>query len=556
MTDRSRFCGLLRNLILALALYGSIYILSNIFQAGFTWSSKEPFQQSRTDDGQSDSASMLPSRLKLKDINPHANWFNRPMSLAEIKYDYLGQRPDVDTIANLTRMAEKCRGSFEKLEKMRYTFDCLRYLTEKESDYYYLPEKQQRASVKPPKYAEYRDADGRGNTLDVYPSYVAPSESSIGQCSGPVIPYHTYWAGPATWRVDLFIKAYFYTQNIPCTRLWIWLDVDKYENAIDDMLHHDPVFAKWLPFVKRGDISLHVWRFPSRVPIPSGKNINGLEYYKSPGRSNSLGEVEVAEDVIRDAHGQEWIVLDEKRMTFLPVAVSDAVRFIILHIHGGAYFDMDVIMLKDLRPLFLGQDHSFAERWGQHPGLGDYNTCVLSLSANTSLSTYLLRGGIRMGMNFHPRIIGRMAAKEGRNWELKMLESAVFDPIWFEWGWDYIGRCTVPCFRHYSSPFRGKPTAFPNKDEWESFDGPQLQHKIKPATGPPKKGSKVGIVTTLDKEALGRTEYRIEEDNYPPTNRTMDNFFKGSFSYHAHGHVSLPTQPIYTSNTIAVQRNT
>ncbi|KAL2353459.1 hypothetical protein BJ546DRAFT_824006, partial [Cryomyces antarcticus] len=173
-----------------------------------------------------------------------------------------------------------------------------------------------------------------------------------------------------------------------------------------------------------------------------------------------------------DTNGQQWLVLTPKQMTFLPVAVSDAMRFVVLHVHGGAYFDMDVLMLRDMRPLLLPRDRSFAERWAAHAHPGDYNT-VKSLTANSLLSSYLVRGGVRMGLNFHPRVIGRMAWKDGRDREPLVLETAAFDPIWTEFNWDREGRCTVPCLRDYGAAFEGKPGAI--KDEWESYDGPQLQ---------------------------------------------------------------------------------
>ena len=177
---------------------------------------------------------------------------------------------------------------------------------------------------------------------------------------------------------------------------------------------------------------MKTWKFPSRIPLPAGDNTDGVGYYKNPGRPNSKNETIVADGLIRDGNNQEWLVLTEKQMTFLPVAVSDAVRFVVLHIYGGAYFDMDVIMLRDMRPLLIGEQHSFAERWGGHPAPGEYNTAIMSLSANSSLSSYLLRGAVRMGLNFHPRIVGVMAVKDKRNHEFHMLETAAFDAIWTE----------------------------------------------------------------------------------------------------------------------------
>jgi hypothetical protein len=442
---------------------------------------------------------------------------------------------------------EQCRGSYENIEKMPYVQDCMNYMADGEKEYYYLPSRGERASEQPPKLAEYLNSDGHDNTLAEYPEWKAPTKGSIGQCNGPIVPYHVYWTGPATWRVELFIKSHFHTQNIPCVRLFLWLDGDRDPKAKEKMLNTDPLFKKFLPFVERGDITIMVWKFPSRIPLPKGDNTDGVGYYKTPGKPNSKGEYAVGDGLIRDAQGQEWLVLSEKQKTFLPVAVSDAVRFVVLHQYGGAYFDMDVIMLRDMRPLLIGEEHNFAERWGAHPSPGDYNTAIMSLTANSSLSSYLLRGGVRMGLNFHPRVIGVMAVKDHRNFEFNMLETAAFDPIWSEFNWGRLGECTVPCVHDYGQVFKGNSKAFPLKDEWEAYKGQQLKPtkstdrghfwEIRDVPEIESRAVRSNTPVTYDRDALSKAEYKIEEDRYPPTNRTMENFFKGAWTYHVHNQV-------------------
>lgn len=51
--------------------------------------------------------------------------------------------------------------------------------------------------------------------------------------------------------------------------------------------------------------------------------------------------------------------------------------------------------------------------------------------------------------------------------------------------------------------------------------------------------------TTDEQEAKLRQlgivdDYIIEEDKYPPTNRTLENFFRGAWTYHIHNQVSPP----------------
>ncbi|KAF4637222.1 hypothetical protein G7Y89_g860 [Cudoniella acicularis] len=571
------FWAVLQSVLVAAMLYGFFYVALLVIQRGsFPKSPAELYKNpapnhhpgSSSSDNVGSGIINLPStKLQVENIKPNANWFNRPESLVVPKDDFMGKRPGVDTIANITRLVEQCRGSYENIEKMPYVQDCLKFLENGEKEYFYTPPRGERASEQSPKYAEYLNSDGADNSLAGYPSYKSATKSSIGQCNGPIVPYHVYWAGPATWRVELFIKSHFYTQNIPCVRLWLWLDGDRDPDAVDKMLNHDPLFEKFLPFVERGDIVLKTWKFPSRIPLPKGDNTDGVGYYKTPGKPNSKNETLVADGLIRDANDQEWLVLTEKQMTFLPVAVSDAVRFVVLHLHGGAYFDMDVVMLRDMRPLLIGDQHSFAERWGGHPSPGEYNTAIMSLTANSSLSSYLLRGGVRMGLNFHPRVIGVMAVKDRRNQEFQMLETAVFDPIWTEFNWDRLGKCTVPCIHDYGQVFKGK-NAFPLQDEWESFEGEQFKlasetkspthfwemkrspSRIEQRAVVPRTDKAGASAATYDRDALSKTEYKIEEDNYPPTNRTMENFFRGAFTYHVHNQWLKNPEPSSWLNVI------
>lgn len=558
MADRGcgkGFCSLFRNLLLAVVLYTCIYTSVSVYQTGSTSTVTRVFRKPSKDGSSKSSVAdnplAQPSDLMFADmekINIHANWFNRPESLVVPKDDFLGKRPDVDTIANLTKIVEECRGSYEKFEKMPYVFDCLKWLEEGEKEYFYLPDAPERESAQSPRHAEYLDADGHDNSLSAYPAYKAAFKGSMGTCNGPIVPYHTYWTGPATWRVEIFVKSYLHTQNLPCSRLWIWVDADRNPNAVEDMLTRDPLFRRFLPFIERGDIAVKAWNFPSRIALPAGDNTDGRGYYKTSGRPNAAGEVAVADGLMRDKDGQEWLVLTEKQKTFLPVAISDAVRFIVLHQFGGSYYDMDTVMLRDMRPLLIGADeHNFAERWAAHSSPGDYNTAIMSLTANSSLSSYMLRGGVRMGMNFHPRVLGRMALKDGRNSEFLMLETAAFDPIWTEFNWARQGKCTVPCFKDYGQMFKGRD-AFPNHDEWEAYDGPQLAtidfHAKTPRDAEPDVQKRAaGTVERYDEDRLARAEYRIEEDHYPPTNRTMENFFRGAWTYHIHNQVCPPSIP-------------
>lgn len=530
---------------IAVVAYVAVVEVLSIYQTGSIY----PFAKKRQPTGEA-----------LKDIgflSGGVNWRLRPESLVAKPNDaFLGPRPHADTHANFTRIIEACRGSLGGLEKMRNVHDCLHWLAYSEKEYLFLPQSPDHPKTE---------------------SVVPLTKETIGECPGPIQLFHTYWTGPSTWRVELFIKSYLYTQNIPCSRLYIWLESDGNPAAVKDMMK-DHGFARFLPLVERGDILLKPWKFPSRIPLPRGAVAEDPAYTGSkPIRlvstkdpKNVKTEVYIADGVVRMEDGSEWLVLTERQMTFLPVAVSDAVRFIVLHLYGGAYFDMDVMLLRDLRPLLLPPDHSFAERWAVHSHPGDYNTAVMSLNANSSISSYLVRGGIRMGLNYHPRIIGRMAWKDGRNEEFTMFETGLFDPIWGEFNWGREGRCAVPCIKDYGVAFLGTRGVI--KDEWESYDGERLP-EISMESELVKRSSRVEVEAREEWSPRGRLQpvrrdgsetplnvtgvvaspstkptkgldgmyggkrYSLKDDQYPPNNRTLENFFRGAWSYHIHNQV-------------------
>ncbi len=470
-------------------------------------------------------------------LNAHANIFNRPLHVFEHRAEYLGPRPHVDTEADLQAIINKCTGGYERNEKMLDIASCMQFLAEREDAYYRLPKPELRASAQDPRHAEYENADGHFNSLRRYPSYSAPSKNNPGSCPGPIIPYHTYWNGDATWRVEAFIKSYLFTQNLACSRLWIWFDADHHPNA-ERIILKDPAFTRFLPLVERGDLLVKGWRFPSQVTIPNFQDHQ-------------------TERDVSEAPEQLYIDIKARLMPFQPAALSDAVRFIMLHLHGGVYLDIDMLLLRDLRPLLLPKEHGWAERWGTALDPGDYNTAVMSLSANSSLSTYFLLGAVRTGVHFHPRALGRMAVDEQRDREFFKLEDAAFDPTWsiFE---EYKGKCTVPCLTSIDDAFRARPF----QAEWDAFEGEQLKPLDAGRLGDmdtrlrdPEDGSATSLLASIlapsHSETLNITqaalrqagvigEYQIQDDVYAPTNRSLQNFYRGAWAYHVHNQVSSP----------------
>ena len=486
---------LLRSIALGAVVWGSLYGINRLHQA----SSRHTSSRSTCEHHY--------------DPFPNATISGVPKVSSATKDDYLGPRPSVNTMANISMIIEACHeipggGGVDDV------VNCLTYLTEKENEYFTLSVSsssqigqsfsQNSGIIHGEPSTSNRPASSNA------PSAESASATSVGTCLGDVIPFHVYWTGPATWRFELFVKAYLYTQNLPCSRLWIWLDEDIHPGAVNNMLCNDPIFQRFLPLVKRGDIVLKSWTLPSRIPLPKETIDNSSGLYFSPRPSERPDEAYIANEIVQDTDNNYWLALNPTSGAFTPVQISDAVRFIVLHLHGGVYFDVDVLMLRDMRPMLLpdpvtGVSRAFAEQWVERFPPSDYNTAVISLPANSTLSTYLLRGGVRMGMNFHPLVIGRMMLKDGRNDEVAMLHNAVFDPLVTNLRRMGTETCTVPCHKNFKSVFM-RVVEEPEK-EWSNFYGEQG-------------GDVVGT--------------------WPVTNRSLANFFRGAWAYHIHNQVYHP----------------
>ena len=113
-----------------------------------------------------------------------------------------------------------------------------------------------------------------------------------------------------------------------------------------------------------------------------------------------------------------------------------------------------------------------------------------------------------MGMNFHPLVIGRMMWWESRNEELAMLQNAVFDPLVTNLRRKGSDVCTVPCHKNFKSAFM-RVVEEP-EFEWSNYHGPRVDDSV---------------------------------GTWPPTNRSLSNFFRGAWAYHIHNQVRSPPRP-------------
>lgn len=136
------------------------------------------------------------------------------------------------------------------------------------------------------------------------------------------------------------------------------------------------------------------------------------------------------------------------------VAISDLVRFMVLDIYPGIYIDGDVILLRDLQPLW---NINFAYRWSYtgnintavlginkllNPKIIDLYTDLMYLLIPNSFLKYIIIFFIEMiDMNilanvFHPYVVSYKMKRLSQSSdvfnykELTVLNSILFDPSW------------------------------------------------------------------------------------------------------------------------------
>lgn len=434
----------------------------------------------------------------------------KPLLLnSQFQDDYLGARLEPDVNLDWASLMSVCTDSETGLG-VEDIASCLQFLSADQDKYMNVTENSKASSILS-KFTKtgYKFQEKRN-----------PVVSKMNKCNGQIFTYHTYWTGKATWRVELFIKAFLYTQNLSCSRLWIWLDTDMEPYALARMQYRDVHFERFHGLMKEGYISLKAWKIPHKIPLPRIEDNSASASPLTPVAKSEWEQEVGTEKVIEDGFGDLWLILDHiYKEISTPTQISDLVRFVVLHMHGGVYLDMDILLLRDLRPLLIpnpGSPHpdiqpAWAEQWvekAENPG--DYNTAVLSLPANSTISSYLLRGGRRMGMNYHPRVLGLMLWKDGRRNELAMLHNAIFDPLVTNLRREKTKICTVPCHKNFESAFMGEVEEPEN--EWSNYHG-----------SPNDLGS--GGDLELSSSNIS---------SYAPPNRTMANFFHGAFAYHIH----------------------
>ena len=191
-----------------------------------------------------------------------------------------------------------------------------------------------------------------------------------------IIIYHVYWYGILSRKQLLCIKSYLATQNLEKTKLYVWLDFDNGYNQTNIDL------------------------------IPTCPNIEIKSY--NP-KIESQGTPFEKKSFIFETH-------------FLKFR-SDCARMIFLYKYGGIYYDLDMILLKDLMPL-LGIE--FCYSWADKK-FG--NNGILRLMEGSNTCSQLMNKYIEVlkTNRFTIKLNSKIFTSEIK---IVCLPSVLFDPVW------------------------------------------------------------------------------------------------------------------------------
>lgn len=187
--------------------------------------------------------------------------------------------------------------------------------------------------------------------------------------------YHAIWSGRLTRHHELSLKSLLLTQSAPY-EVWLWLTPE--------------TEAANGPFLERLRSPAVRYRRFDLGPLAVGTPFEGRE------------------DLLRRSY---------------PVFTSDIGRLLIQWKYGGIYFDLDVLFLRDLRPL---TNVEFVYRWSNQP-YG--NSAVMHYRPQSPTIAALIRRGCALGTCYAPRLY-QFDAINPLVTDLYVLPAFVFDPAW------------------------------------------------------------------------------------------------------------------------------
>ena len=203
-------------------------------------------------------------------------------------------------------------------------------------------------------------------------------------CFDEEIPFHVFWRGKLKRKQLLCINSYLYSQNLGNTKLYVWLDSDYKENSKLIKKHPNIIIKNYDP--KKESLN---------TPFKNKDFINHQKYVKFR---------------------------------------SDIARLMILFNYGGIYFDLDIILLKDINCIL---DLEFCYQWGGKTG---GNNALLRLKKESKNCTDLMNRYVdvlengchhinKYGNDFKYQI-GMIHEIFNEQIDILCFPSAFFDPVW------------------------------------------------------------------------------------------------------------------------------
>lgn len=198
--------------------------------------------------------------------------------------------------------------------------------------------------------------------------------------------YHVYWYGEFTEKQLLCVKSYIATQNLSRTKLIVWyekktiISYDIVEKFTSNHNHYNVYFYEYDP-----------------DKMAKGTPFEGCDFIN---------------------------VTEPKKIKYR----SDFARMLILYKYGGLYFDLDMILFKDLAP-FLHME--FCYQWSNIDGRG--NNALLSLHKGSPMCLKIMNKYVnKVGNKNDPTPLNLDLNRVifDNDLGLVQLPCALFDPCW------------------------------------------------------------------------------------------------------------------------------
>ncbi|GJE85728.1 hypothetical protein PsYK624_018070 [Phanerochaete sordida] len=339
------------------------------------------------------------------------------------------------------------------------------------------------------------DRRSRPNILALPP---LPTVDTHGICHGvDRRVFHLFWTGTFTDKPYMALLSFLYTQNLglhlprgslppTCkTEMWFWItqpEWARFNRATWEKRMYDELkTSEWaVPFLhprfsevikfKIWDAEEQLdaidelkdeWRRHKHVVFKSPRATDDTEDAPGPVEGAANTTTLAARAPSPGGGSQSADAYDRPS-----VALSDLVRFVLLHRYGGVYLDVDTVLLRDWETLW-GAPRAWAYRWSR---LDRYNTAALRLHARSALGAWLLRTALADGLDFHPTRVSRYVRDARMDRLLLCLPDALFDPAWLMVEGFHAERPPQPLL-HTFNDFFETPALLGASPEALGFDG-------------------------------------------------------------------------------------